>query len=67
MASEQSLAPYGVDRKAEMTATPSQIFDELEKPGDPDLYMDDKEMRRVLRRLDLHIVPYASLLYLLSL
>ena len=58
---------YPDDMKAEMTATPGQIFDKLDIDGNPDVYADEKELRRILRRIDLRVVPYACLLYLLSL
>ena len=53
--------------KTENIITRAQFQEELSKPGDPEVYADEKELRRILRRIDLRIIPYACLLYLLSL
>jgi hypothetical protein len=65
MASRTSAHDAYQEKTAELTATPDQIYD-LENPDNEDVEMDEKEKKRILRKLDIHIVPYVTLLYLVS-
>lgn len=65
MASRTTAHDAYHEKSAELTATPDQIYD-LENPENEDVEMDEKEKKRILRKLDLRIVPYVTLLYLVS-
>lgn len=64
MAAKQ--ADMALDRAGsthEKTAIAESPVDNMSEPEDSDNYeMDDKEMKRILRKIDWAIVPYSSLL-----
>ncbi|KAG8988898.1 hypothetical protein FRB94_005578 [Tulasnella sp. JGI-2019a] len=53
-------------KHATMTATPEELEVIEDAHNVHDVEMDDAEKNRLLRRIDLAIIPYAALLYLLS-
>lgn len=60
---ESSLAPAVAEgaghEKAAISETPSELYNIEDGEG---LEMDDKEMKRILRKIDWAIVPYSALL-----